>query len=158
MDGVTLLERARGAGLTVAADGDKLIVKGPKAAGPVAREVLSHKAAVLAALTPPPNSHYLQNGECPTDPRPDLADDSPYWTVLLRWAWIEDNQSALGALHGVRCCGAVLELQASGALRIVAGAEYLGVWEDDRQKWLAPHREAIGRWLKVMADGEREAA
>ncbi len=152
MDGVGLLERARAAGLTVVADGDTLTVRGPKSAGPIARELLGHKSAVLAALMPAPKRNR------PTDPRPDLAGDSARWTVLLRWAWIEDNEAALGALHGVRCCGAALELQTSGALRIVAGADHLGTWDDDRQKWLMPHREAIAGWLSAMADGEREAA
>jgi hypothetical protein len=50
MDGVTLLRRAREAGLRVAADSDKLVIRGPKNAAPVARLLIEHKPAVKAAL------------------------------------------------------------------------------------------------------------
>jgi hypothetical protein len=53
MDGLTLLEEARGAGLRVAAEGDRLVIRGPKTAEPVARRLLAHKAEVLAALAGP---------------------------------------------------------------------------------------------------------
>jgi hypothetical protein len=52
MDGVAVLTRARAAGLTVVADGDRLAVKGPKSVAAVARQVLAAKAAVLAVLRP----------------------------------------------------------------------------------------------------------
>jgi hypothetical protein len=50
MDGVTLLREARAAGLSVAAEGDKLVIRGPRRAEPVARLLLAHKPDVLAAL------------------------------------------------------------------------------------------------------------
>ena len=50
MDGLALLREARGAGLSVAAEGDRLRVRGPKSAGDVAARLLADKAAVLAAL------------------------------------------------------------------------------------------------------------
>jgi hypothetical protein len=53
MDGVTLLRRARDAGLAVLAEGDKLVIRGPRRAEPVARLLIEHKPAVMAALTPP---------------------------------------------------------------------------------------------------------
>jgi hypothetical protein len=53
MDGMTLLRRARDAGLAVLAEGDKLVIRGPRRAEPVARLVIEHKPAVMAALTPP---------------------------------------------------------------------------------------------------------
>ena len=53
MDGMTLLHRARDAGLAVAAEGDKLVIRGPRRAEPVARLLIEHKPAVMAALTPP---------------------------------------------------------------------------------------------------------
>jgi len=52
MVGLTLLDEARAAGLTVLADGDRLVVRGPRAAEAVARRLLEHKTAVLAALAP----------------------------------------------------------------------------------------------------------
>src|SRR5512136_2848221 len=50
MDGLALLSEATAAGLTVLADGDRLVVRGPRFAEPMARRLLEHKAAVLAAL------------------------------------------------------------------------------------------------------------
>jgi hypothetical protein len=50
MGGVDLLTRACAAGLTVRADGDKLIVRGPRSAEALARELLEHKAEILIHL------------------------------------------------------------------------------------------------------------
>jgi hypothetical protein len=50
MDGVTLLRRAHEAGLAVAADGDKLVIRGPKRAERTALLLLAHKPVVMAAL------------------------------------------------------------------------------------------------------------
>jgi hypothetical protein len=52
MDGLTLLRRARDAGLAVVAAGDKLVIRGPKRAEPVARLLIDHKPEVMAALVP----------------------------------------------------------------------------------------------------------
>ena len=45
-----LVEQARAAGLTVVADGDRLVVRGTKAQGTLVERLLADKAAVLAAL------------------------------------------------------------------------------------------------------------
>lgn len=45
-----LLKRARAAGLTVEADGDQFVIRGPRRAGDVARLILDNKPAVRAAL------------------------------------------------------------------------------------------------------------
>lgn len=50
MDGVTLLQRAKAVGLRVMAEGDKLVIRGPKRAEPVAQQLIQHKPAVMAAL------------------------------------------------------------------------------------------------------------
>jgi len=52
MDGLTLLNRAHAAGLDVAADGDRLVIRGPRSAEAVARLLIEHKPEVLAALIP----------------------------------------------------------------------------------------------------------
>lgn len=52
MDGLTLLQRAQEAGLAVQAKGDKLVIRGPKRAEPVALLLLDHKPDVLAVLSP----------------------------------------------------------------------------------------------------------
>lgn len=50
MDSLTLLTEAQAAGLTVLADGERLVVRGPRSAEAVARMLLAHKHAVLTAL------------------------------------------------------------------------------------------------------------
>jgi hypothetical protein len=50
MEGLMLLERAQAAGLTIEADGDQLVIRGPRRADDVARLVLENKPAVQAAL------------------------------------------------------------------------------------------------------------
>jgi len=50
MDALVVLRRAREVGLRVEPAGDKLIVRGPRNAGPVVKLLAEHKAEVLAAL------------------------------------------------------------------------------------------------------------
>jgi ribosomal protein S27AE len=50
MDGLSLLAEARRAGLSVHVEGDKLVVRGPKAAAPIAERLLANKTQVMAAL------------------------------------------------------------------------------------------------------------
>ena len=49
-----LLERAWQAGLRACAEGDKLVVRGPKHAAELAEQLLEHKTEVLALLQQPP--------------------------------------------------------------------------------------------------------
>jgi len=51
MDAVTLLERARAAGLSLEVDGDRLRVRGPKSAEPVVQLLAAHKAEIMRLLT-----------------------------------------------------------------------------------------------------------
>jgi hypothetical protein len=50
MDALTLLDRAREAGLVIASAGSNLIVRGPKGAEPVVRLLAANKGEILAAL------------------------------------------------------------------------------------------------------------
>ena len=50
MGGMTLLDEAHAAGLAVIIDGDKLVVRGPRRAEPIARELLANKREVMAVL------------------------------------------------------------------------------------------------------------
>ena len=50
MVGIDLLQEAEAAGLTVSADGDRLVVRGPKSGAPIARRLIEAKGPVLAAL------------------------------------------------------------------------------------------------------------
>ncbi|MBI4299114.1 MAG: hypothetical protein HY666_05065 [Chloroflexi bacterium] len=53
MDGVALLEKARTAGLKVWSQGDKLVIRGPKAAEPLALRLIERKPEIMAALRKP---------------------------------------------------------------------------------------------------------
>jgi hypothetical protein len=50
MDGLRLLQEAYSAGLAVAAESGRLVIRGPKRAEPVALRLIGHKPEVLAAL------------------------------------------------------------------------------------------------------------
>jgi len=50
MGGMTLLQKARSAGLSVCAEGNLLRIKGPRHANEIAIELLAHKQAVIEAL------------------------------------------------------------------------------------------------------------
>ena len=50
MDGLALLTEARRAGLRVALDGERLVIRGPRRAEPIARRLMEAKPAVVGAL------------------------------------------------------------------------------------------------------------
>ena len=52
MDGLELLDRAYMSGLQVTANGDQLVVRGPRSAEPLALDLLDHKHDVLRVLAP----------------------------------------------------------------------------------------------------------
>lgn len=61
MVGLKLLTDAERAGLKVSADGDRLVIRGPKRAEPLALKLIENKIHVLAYLTGhlPPDWHLL---------------------------------------------------------------------------------------------------
>ncbi len=74
MAGLTLLEEARAAGLTVRADGEQLVVRGPRSAEVLARALLAQKTAVLAALAPSPD---FSRSRVPAFPRCTDEESTP---------------------------------------------------------------------------------
>lgn len=98
------------------------------------------------------------------DPRPDLTADRARWWLVLEAAYRLDGQDPAGlygALFGLRCCGARLELanpkdyslQPEGpapTYRLVRGEELSEAeYADLRQRYLVPHREALTRLLSA---------
>ncbi len=51
MDGLGLLERARAAGLRVTVEEDTLVIRGPRTADALARELLAHKPEIMPLLS-----------------------------------------------------------------------------------------------------------
>ena len=69
MDGLTLLQQAHEVGLTVTADGDRLRIRGPRHAEPIARALIQNKLAIMRMLEG--HEHSPVNGvnvyDTPTD-------------------------------------------------------------------------------------------
>jgi hypothetical protein len=65
MDRLTLLTQAAEAGLRVTADGDRLIVRGPRKAEPIAKALLEHKAEIMALLSDPDREPAVEEGLVP---------------------------------------------------------------------------------------------
>jgi hypothetical protein len=82
MDALSLLAKAREAGLALSIAGDKLIVRGPKLAEPTVRLLAQHKSALLAALAEAVDWHARH--------RESLA----YWSAL------HDAEEAAGLAWG----------------------------------------------------------
>lgn len=98
------------------------------------------------------------------DPRPDLAADHDRWQALLAAAYRCDGQDphgVFGALNGIRCCGARLEVtavtkqappatNARPGWRLVRGDELTEAeYQRLRAAYLAPHTEALTKLLSA---------
>jgi hypothetical protein len=103
MEGLTLLREARAAGLSLARDGDELVIRGPRRAEPVARMLLSRKPEVIRALSDatgwPARHHEALDHWRALRPQHEAE-----W---LAWGELEDRWNKL---HGERvapdlCCG-----------------------------------------------------
>jgi hypothetical protein len=102
------------------------------------------------------------------DPRPDLTADHDRWQALLEAAYRHDGQDphgVYGALSGIRCCGAQLEVgiaagkapQAAGmrtGWRLVRGDELTEAeYQRLRATYLVPHTEALTQLLNAPSLG-----
>jgi hypothetical protein len=150
MDGLILLRRAQDAGLAVAAEGDKLVIRGPKRAEPVALLLLEYKPEVMAALLL-------------SEPAPDVEHEPvtawwrrQYLVRRMNWelsgarsesqarglAWGE-LQDRWHRLHGTR----VPQWQCAGCGKPVGGLPALDLADGNRV-----HVDALGC---LLAFGER---
>lgn len=138
-------------------------------------EVFEHKAELLALLearqppsrawadpTPPPVERP------PSDPRPELLEDSLAWAHLLALAATDrsDFKELFGVLHGARCGGAALKFK-QGRWRVeprIDPDEHLSAWhdqeawEEDRGRYLLPHRARLTKLLRLLATPSRLSA
>ena len=103
------------------------------------------------------------------DPRPDLVADHSRWWLVLAAAWRLDGQDpdgVYGALSGLRCCGARLEiagpanwsLQPEGpppTWKLTRGEEMTEEqYQGYRQTYLVPHTAAIRKLLNAPEAGQ----
>jgi hypothetical protein len=99
MDGLTLLYRARAAGLRIEAVGNELKIRGPKRAERVVKLIAEHKPAVLAALSRSAGAaHWRERLELLTS---DWSHGERRWAEARRLAW-GDLQNEWHALQGGR--------------------------------------------------------
>ena len=135
MDGLTLLRCARDAGLAVAAQGDKLVIRGPKRSEPVALLLLEHKPEVMAALVP-------------AKAAPDVDDEPvPAW-----WGREYLVRTITWKLSGTR---------SESRARVIAWGELEGLWLR-RHCTHTPQWQCAGRGTPIgglpaldLADGNR---
>jgi hypothetical protein len=87
------------------------------------------------------------------DPRPDLVNDHSRWWLLLEAAYRLDGQDPdglYGALFGMRCCGARLEIASPTSWRLVQGdALSAAEYQELRQRYLLPHTAALTQLLSA---------
>ena len=79
MGEMTMLTEAQAAGLTVAVDGDKLVIRGPRSADALARRLLAHKAELLAMLCPTPEATPAPPVASPDVATPDVENAFADW-------------------------------------------------------------------------------
>jgi hypothetical protein len=63
MECLTLIARAKAAGLSISVNGPKLVVRGPQRSTQLARELLVRKAEVMAALAPEQSKSETEDGD-----------------------------------------------------------------------------------------------
>lgn len=95
MDGLSRLRAARAVGLSVATDGDRVVIKGPMSAGAVAQALLADKPAVMSALEDAAErelpldwpedarDHFLQRLGAADDPRLVSGPGSEAWEIAV---------------------------------------------------------------------------
>src|SRR2546425_11087474 len=121
MDGLTLLRQAHQAGLAVALDGDRLVIRGPKRAEPVARLLIQNKPEVVAALAGPSDWHARH------------LEALSYWTALhpvdeAAWLAWGELQCRWHGLHGER----LPEWQCAGCGEPIGGLTALDLGNGNR--------------------------
>jgi hypothetical protein len=101
MDGLMLLRQASKAGLAVQADGDRLVIRGPRRAEAVARLLIEYKPEVIAALAPaigPSGTVNLGDGSDPAWWRRRFTIRAIHWGLSGRWTKAEADRIAYGEL------------------------------------------------------------
>jgi hypothetical protein len=147
----SLLHELATRGITVGVVGDKLRLRGSKAAyRDLLDDIVRNKTAVVRTLRT-------------ADPRLDLVSDSARWGTLLALAHdhdADDPQGLYVALLAMRCCGARLVHEGghwlilprpsdSGTDEIHEAAET--EMEHDKRRWLMPHRDALLGLLSALS-------
>src|SRR4051794_35687153 len=103
MDGMTLLTTARAASLDVHAEGDRLVIHGPKRGEALAQALIARKAEVLRLLRaegqddPPPPATRQAEGKPPEIDDPYARLEGPWRTEWGSWAYSDPDAIELEA-------------------------------------------------------------
>jgi hypothetical protein len=130
VDVVALLAEARSLGLVVAAEGDRLVVRGPRSAQTVVDLLREHKGAVLAALRSAEpstvdgshNSHNSHNWGLADAEAAYRAAFDRYWNALYdrAGAMLANNAAHLAELEAEYLAARDAYFAAGDALELVA--------------------------------------
>ncbi len=146
MNAEQLVAQIRSRGLTLRLRADKVRIEGRRDAWQdLLDDVFRNKADIVRCLRS-------------EDPRPDLVADTELWSRLLGLAHDLDGADAAGiygVLLALRCCGAKL-LSGDGTLRLLPGQLTGEEYAADRERWLAPRRDALEQLLRAASDGHDE--
>lgn len=136
---MTLLEELEAAGAVVAEEGGRVRIRAPQGSIPPGLRARLDKKALLHELRQRAWQRFLDKCPGPTeDPRPDLAEDSAWWSRLLTLAHERDEELG-GILHGFRCLGRRLRRRDGGVVLGPAddAADVLE-YQEDRARYLLP--------------------
>ena len=134
MDGLTILRRARDAGLAVVAEGDKLVIRGPKRAGPVALLLLEQKPEVMAALLAADSAPDAVHKRAPAWWRRQYLVRAIHWELsgarsqgrarVIAWGELEDRWHRLHSAHipQWQCAGCGMPIGGLPALELADGS------------------------------------
>jgi len=138
--GLDVLNRLEAAGCAIESDGRQLHLSGAKPPTAVLAELGRNKSEVRAAWCQREWQRYTQeqNSNWMRDPRPDLAQDSNRWEVLLAMAHADHGCDEFWwVLQGIRCLGARLAL-VDGRLTIQRGEISSKEYAEIKAEYLAP--------------------
>lgn len=173
-----LLARLAAAGVNVEPNPDpRLVTVAPmsRLTPELRAEIVEHKAELLELLAArvPPSSAWADPGpppveRPPSDPRPELVEDSLAWSHLLAHSAPDrcDARGLFGVLHGARCGGAALKFK-QGRWRLeppIDPTEMVSIWHDqaawdaDRGRYLLPHRQRLTKLLRLLPTPSRLSA
>lgn len=148
MSGITTLSDLRSLGAAVERVGANVRVSPLEGKAPP-RDLLARAKAEKAEIW-----YELRREHMTADPRPDLAQDHYLWMRLLNMVYVKDGlvvDGLTGALHGLRCCGAVLIRGEDGYLRLAPGEIAAAEYATLRTQYLVPHAAELVALLKALS-------
>ncbi len=87
-----------------------------------------------------------------TDPRPDLKQDTDLWQLVLACAGCYNDTQIFGNLHGLRCAGALLQLNGND-LAFKLPSEWDKITKTEiKQEYAIPYIKQFKQIFKFVAE------